>query len=489
MKRTIPVIAILALSLCLSACGGKTPSAASSAAPSAVKSAAVSAQKTAKTADGTEMTTEFWTLNYSKDWTFDKDNDLSSSEGSYASATLKIEENGEQKEAVTISANVADTNDYRKEIKNAGIDAYELIEKKSVKTTQLGGIDCVEGNRSGDVYYSGRDEKAGVTVNVEIAGEADDKRVTELLSTLKFTLKDKGNTDPPWPWNGTAFSTDAKHSQMSGEYTVSADWLKFSDPVITDDIFSGRIAAYGNTVYVLLDGKLKEYSREADGIKFVKDLPVNDDNYKYMSIDENGVLYLSGFMTDLISIKDGQKALSLSGTSYVTMDSSGTWGISWFPGSAPKRITISNNTLQMTDWNIAETTLISSVSISKNHIFVAGSGADKQHYVFVYDLNGSLQMTLGGKEIGQADALGSVTSVIETANGFMAFDGNMRTVVLWKADGTVIGAIKAEELFGTNYPWMSDALLLPDGNILSCMCQERDDESADELLIYSLSGF
>lgn len=100
-----------------------------------------------------------------------------------------------------------------------------------------------------------------------------------------------------------------------------------------------------------------------------------------------------------------------------------------------------------------------------------------------------LQLTLGDKEFGEPDSLGSVTVVIETNNGFMALDGNMRDVLLWKADGTFIGKIDDKDLFGTSYPWMSTAVLLPDGSIIAGMTEKRADETAVEFLLYRLTGF
>ena len=137
-----------------------------------------------------------------------------------------------------------------------------------------------------------------------------------------------------------------------------------------------------------------------------------------------------------------------------------------------------------------EISMISSVSISQDHIMVAGtSAASEQHGIFVYDLNGNLQMTLGDKEFSEPDSLGSVTVVIETANGYIALDGNMRTVMLWNADGSFIGSAEDSDLFGTNYPWMSAAAQLSDGSLLVGMTEERADSSADEFVIFHLSGF
>jgi hypothetical protein len=79
--------------------------------------------------------------------------------------------------------------------------------------------------------------------------------------------------------------------------------------------------------------------------------------------------------------------------------------------------------------------------------------------------------------------------VVETKNGFMALDGNMRTVCFWKKDGTFIAAVDDGDLFGTRYPWLSTAFLMPDDSILVGMTEKRADESAYEFILFSLSGF
>ena len=44
-------------------------------------------------------------------------------------------------------------------------------------------------------------------------------------------------------------------------------------------------------------------------------------------------------------------------------------------------------------------------------------------------------------------------------------------------------------MFGTSYPWMSSASVMADGSILIGMTEERPDESADEFIVYRLTGF
>ena len=57
-----------------------------------------------------------------------------------------------------------------------------------------------------------------------------------------------------------------------GPVTVHCQWIPFESPYIVDDIFSGRVAAAGDRVWILADGKLKEYQYANDAVTFVKDI-------------------------------------------------------------------------------------------------------------------------------------------------------------------------------------------------------------------------
>lgn len=94
---------------------------------------------------------------------------------------------------------------------------------------------------------------------------------------------------------------------------------------------------------------------------------------------------------------------------------------------------------------------------------------------------------LGGEPGGFG--LGSISFATSTPNGFLALDGNMREVVLWSTDGTWLGAVSDGDLFGTGYPWIAAADVDEDGSILVVMSDTREDESADEVLVFKLSGF
>lgn len=65
----------------------------------------------------------------------------------------------------------------------------------------------------------------------------------------------------------------------------------------------------------------------------------------------------------------------------------------------------------------------------------------------------------------------------------------MRSVVLWNTDGAFIGEIDDGDLFGTDYPWLCAADLQPDGSIVLLLTEDRDDNSAMELVAFRLTGF
>jgi len=168
----------------------------------------------------------------------------------------------------------------------------------------------------------------------------------------------------------------------------------------------------------------------------------------------------------------------------------GTWGISWFTsGESTEKFTFKDGALVGEPFPFAEVKIISKVCVDSSYIYVTGSPVEGSgHYIFVYDHSGNLQMQLTGDPTASF-GLGSITYVTKTANGFIALDGNMRDVVLWTNDGTWLGSVETEDIFGADYPWLASADVMPDGSILCVMKQTRDDSSADEVLAFRLSGF
>ena len=52
-----------------------------------------------------------------------------------------------------------------------------------------------------------------------------------------------------------------------------------------------------------------------------------------------------------------------------------------------------------------------------------------------------------------------------------------------------IGTISTDDIFGVDYPWLEDMQLLDDGSLLILLTQKRNDESANELMFFRLTGF
>ena len=469
----------------LTACGKDSPE------PSSTSEGTEQTKPPVEAGSGTTINTNLWDLTYDEadGWVYEEE-ELYDDE-TYSDLILVIpDETGESDLInVEISVSIEDPGDFRDYLISYGFDEYEYAVNQAYDFTSIGGIDCLEaeGNYWGSpcLRYLSRVEGAGATVLIEIIGEYEDARVDRLLSGLTLNLEDTGNEDGPWYWEGEPFSAQPR-SAMVGTYTVSSQWLPITDCIITRETFEHAAAVIGDQAFLLVDGELKRYDYDGTSLKFAEDIAL-DSEYEAIFADITGTIWLSNFMEPLISWKDGAQTASYEGPSYVAMHPSGTWGISWFSGPECEKITLSGGAVATGPIVFKEVDLISHLLVDENHIYVTGSAADESgHKVFVYDTAGNLQLTLADSDGG---SLGSVTFVAETANGYLALDGNMREVVLWTKDGTYIGATEDSDLFGTSYPWFCGGTKLADGSILAIMTEDRADESAMELVAFKLSGF
>ena len=138
-------------------------------------------------------------------------------------------------------------------------------------------------------------------------------------------------------------------------------------------------------------------------------------------------------------------------------------------------------------FSVGDTTGNGKWSVEDNQFILSIEGEGTK--IVVYDYDGNQLLKLGGEDISSPDKLGSITGMAETENGFVAADGNMREIQFWAKDGTHVGAISTEDIFGVSYPWLEDMQLLDDGSLLIMLTQERDDGSANELMFFRLTGF
>ncbi len=439
---------------------------------------------------GTHMEMTLWDIYYPEGWTENEDDKGDSETSSYG--RLEYKQGDEVLLSVGITATVEDCGGYRDFLHASGIDAHALVVDKSVEQENIGGVPCVvsETTSWGEpvLTYMGRDVGSGTTVKVSITGEYSDPEVDKLIKNLAFHLEDTGNEDYPWPWEGEAFSTDSEHSKMITDTTITSVWVPFEEPLLAYDIFSGRIASVGESLYVLLDNVLYEYTLgDTLALKSTMEL---DDDYEEISADQSGNLYLTGFMSPMLTIKDGAVIATNDDIDKAVIHSSGTWGISWFYGSETEKVVFDGNKASKEAWPAITQDRLKTACLSENHIFLAGADVDTENEaIWILDTEGNQQMELGNQEYGGEQSLGSITNVQETENGFIGLDGNMRKVLFWKSDGSLLGSAEDSELFGTDYPWISTAARLSDGTMLVGLTEDRADKSATEFIVYRISGF
>ena len=429
----------------------------------------------------------FFTVGYDeKDgWVLEEDDIYMSDYG--GSAYLQIpDEDGYADVVVEISADEESASGFRSTLYYSGVDLKAYADG-TWETQDFGGVKlAVAEDEDDERNFYGRNEAAGVTYSVEVS-DWNDPRVQALVKNIRFTASSTDNVDPPWPWAGEPISGGTL-SQMVGTYNLTAQFLPIGDALVTFETFNHDLAVVGDKVYLLSDYALYQYGYDGSSLSLIKEISLPGE-YEFVDKVAGGNIILSAFMEPVLGHNGDSQKFSYDGPDNFTAAPDGTWGISWFvSGDDCEKYTFQNGALTGSAFPFAEVDTISRVCIDEKYILVSGSSAaDDEHYIFVYDYSGKLQLQLGGEPDGFG--LGSITYATSTANGFLALDGNMREVVLWTADGTWIGSVDDSDLFGTDYPWFAAADMAEDGSVFIVMSDERPDESADEAIVFRLTGF
>lgn len=449
--------------------------------------------------DRESVETTFFTIYYPKEWKYDEE-DMSNDED-YASVPLF---NGEDWESsgcsVRITALAEDTYAFRKDVIDYGIELKDFADGKTAKIS-LGDVEYTDASDadSEEKVYLYRHEPSAATYTVYVTKMDDEEAVKQLLEGLVPELKDEGKEEAPWPWDGEPI-TPVLTEQMVGTYTIVPEYIPFSESLWTTEIMEHQFVKKDNQLFHLLGNKLDTYEYADSGIKYVSTMELEDE-YEYLSFDNTGMLYLSQGVFEVIGVKDGKQVLQTNITGDLNMHPSGEWGISSWVSSDTQKVTNQGGTLTVQPWILTGLNkdesrqgpmeMIDDIQITDSHIMLAGltAGEESEKKIIIYDYDNNQLMELGGTEVGEPDLLGSITGMAETANGFVAADGNMRSIQFWAKDGTHIGAVDVEELLGTSYPWIEDMQLLEDGSLLIMLTQEREDGSSDELMCFRLTGF
>ena len=495
IKKLLAAIMAVLMLVSLVACGEGNGPANSTTAPKATDKATESPaatdpapdETTAPAANLTVHENTFFTVGYNEEdgWTLAEDDIEAYEGGGYAYLRI-LDEDGYTGLLVYIEAYEESASSFRETLYANGVDMKAYVDGIWVSET-IGGLQMAAVDKEdGEWYFFGRNEAAGVSYTVHVT-DWENPNVPVVIENISFTASGTDNIDPPWPWEGDPFSGSTL-SQMVGTYNLTAQFLPMEEPLVTYETFEHDIVVMGDKVYLLSDCALYQYAYDGDSLAFVKEIELPGE-YEILEKGADGNLVLSRFMEPVFGHNGDSAQFSYDGPDKFAVAPGGTWGISWFvSGEDCELYAFQNGALSGSPFPFNEVDTISQVCIDSNYILVSGSSKeDSDHYLFVYDYSGELQLQLGGEPDGFG--LGSITYATSTPNGFLALDGNMREIVLWSADGTWIGAADDGDLFGTSYPWIAAADMAEDGSILIVMSEERADESADEVLVFKFSGF
>ena len=474
MKKIFAIILALLMLFSLTACGDKNPD---------------KPNDTKQPSGDADITTSFFEIKLSDGWK-NIEEDFKNEED-YSKAVLQVLDPEDEEYYLieaTISVEIDEPYDFREDLVYYGFNQYEYEVNKAYETVKIGGVDLLKYDDGEEtLVYFNRIEGANATVYVKFdATDIKDAHIQALLDGITFNLKDIGNEDGPWEWEGTPFSATDK-SATAGSLNIQSKWIKPDAHISTFETFDHSVAAVGNNIYLLVDGELRKCALVDGTLAFVEKIELPEDDYESVEATSDGTLWLSGSMNDIICIKNDKIATTYEDIDNLAMHPSGTWGINYFTSSECSKVTFNGDSYTSVPMNFKEVDTIMHLNVDENNIYVCGSAADDSgHKVFVYSADGKLQKTLCDAE---GEGLGSITFMAKSANGYIGFDGNMRDVLLWDNDGKFVAEISDGDLFSTNYPWFCNSALLSDGSIITIMTEKREDKSATELVVFTVKGF
>ncbi len=354
--------------------------------------------------------------------------------------------------------------------------------------------------------YAARVPESKISVSIVVENpDAAGEDLEAALNTVAFTLPelDPPNVDPPMPEDGTPYKPETGEISV-GEYALKAEWLVAPESIVLESIFGNHIAIAGKKLYALTGKSLYAFSVKKN--KLARDNVFEngairlDAAHEYLSAGKDGTLFVSQGVFNTLAYKEGKLLKENAVSGDVVMHPDGKWGISFWANSDTKKVTASKGTLTEEPWVLTGLTdpaqrkgrfsMISCLYISDSRVYVAGYDVEngEAQRIAVYDFEGNEVMDFGGVDWTEVDAFGSVTGIVETKNGILVMDGNNRAFKLFSKDGAFIGAVEADELLGTRYPWLS-SMIPADGGVYVAAAQRRDDDSCDELILFKVSGF
>ena len=323
-------------------------------------------------------------------------------------------------------------------------------------------------------------------------------RISSQSIHFTFTVPDPPFVDPPLPEDGVPYQA-APGTVQVGDYTLHAQWLPAESSIIPKDEYNDSLALLEDQIFVLAGKTLYTFSRNGSQLSTAADPITLDDEYRYLSADWNGTIYITDGYYQGLTLKDGNmQEYELDG--YLTVHPQDQWGLCYWSSYNVKKITFTDEGMATKDWiltDLADDTArqgrfstVNYIAITSDAIFVAGSDAtmDNATRIAMYDFDGNELVTFGGADWLDDSAFSSVSGIVQTENGILVQDNYDRNYKLFALDGTFIGLADTDDLLGTDYPWPV-AMVASENGALAMVAQEREDHSAVELLIFEITGF
>ena len=438
-------------------------------------------------------------ISYPEEWKMLEDR-LSNNENSLSALFENYDNDNKLLNRIQIYTSQENEKSYRRRFLSSDIDLRDLADGKlnSVAIDGATFYECTPGSQ-----YVYRHTPSGTSYAIEYWSKGNtsglnDPPFTDLTEGIKLKLTDEGKTSPPWPWDGKRW-TPATDPQMAGSFTLAPEYLEAEEPIVLKKAMNVSFTIIDNVIYAIQEGKdLSAYSI-ADGAVKLEKKETLDSRYEMIRNDSSGKMYMSAGIPTADVFEGFEKVMATNVKGDIVMHKSGKWGISFWTSTDTKKVTLKDGILSDEPWVLTNLDkkddrkgyfkMISDIRISDSHVMVAGKAADDSgEKIMIYDFDGKELFLLEDKADDKY-GLGSITGIAETKNGFLAIDGNARQIDLWNPKGAYIGTIEVKKLLGASYCWLEDLCVMADGSIMIAITQDRDDNSADELMFFRLTGF
>lgn len=272
-----------------------------------------------------------------------------------------------------------------------------------------------------------------------------------------------------------------------GDYTLTAEYIPFEEPAISDESDSPDMDVLGNTVYVSDGGtQIKLYTLEESALTYVKTVTVEATG-ESISVDGSGRIYADGGVFEATVYDPETNASGKAVASgELTVSKNADFALTYFPGQETVTV-IKDGTAS--DWtidgatNLGKFENISEIEIVGDTVLIGGEDAEK-YLIGEFDTNGNQVM------LSRDGLAGSLPNAIaKTENGYISSSVSDMTFV--GPDGAVIGKVDAKELFGIkdNTLWIYEMTAIPDGGILVLAQLSKSGIEGDETVLFKVSGF